>query len=64
MQSDPPYPAHPPYLTYFVKVAFTDLSALIVTEQVPAAFVQAPLQPRKLLPAGAVAVSVTTVPEA
>jgi hypothetical protein len=43
-------------------VAVTLLAAFIVTEHVAAVPVQAPLQLVKLLPAAALAVSVTTVP--
>ena len=44
-----------------MKVAVTDLAAVIVTEQVPVP-TQAPLQPAKVEPAAAAAVRVTTVP--
>ncbi len=44
-----------------LKVAVTDWTALIVTEQAPVP-VQAPLQPAKVEPAVAAWVRVTTVP--
>jgi hypothetical protein len=45
-----------------VNVAVTDLATLIATVQVDDAPVQAPLQPVKLEPAAATAVSVTLAP--
>lgn len=45
------------------KVAVTDLSAFIRTSHVAAVPVQAPLQPVKIEPEAAVAVSLTVVPE-
>ncbi|MEM4382085.1 MAG: hypothetical protein QXX19_07635 [Candidatus Caldarchaeum sp.] len=45
------------------KVAVTDLSAFIRTSHVADVPVQAPLQPVKIEPEAAVAVSLTVVPE-
>ena len=49
---------------YFEKFACTLVSALIVTVQLAFVPLHAPLQPRKLWPAGGVAVTVTSVPAA
>ena len=46
-----------------VKVAVTDLAALIVTTQVPVPVQPSPLQPVNVEPVAVVAVRVTTVPE-
>ena len=49
-------------LAYFEKLACTLVSAFIVNVQLGAAPLQAPLQPVKLLPVLALAVSVTVLP--
>ena len=49
---------------YLLKDAFADRLPLTVTAQVGAVPTQAPDQPANVLPAGGVAVSVTTVPDA
>lgn len=49
---------------FWLKVAVTDSSAFMVTEQVPVPEQPPPLQPANVEPEAAVAVRVTTVPVA
>lgn len=54
--------AEPPSSRYLLKLALTDSAPFTVMMQIGAMLVQAPDHPAKVLPAGGVAVSVTTVP--